>query len=492
MIQGIDWETAGETFGNLVKGVVDTIFTVAQETDWVAFGEGIGDFLDGIPWLDILSKVADTIWTAISGVIDGLFETTSGKVILGIGLVIAGAKGVGLANSALEMVNDFAKNFGLLPEGVTSVVPVLKEKIGEIAGDGGLLSRISSKASDVATKTGSHLGTIGSFVFSPQGLLIAGIAIGVALIIAHWDDIKKAAGEVKDWCSEKFKALKESISESMKEVAKNTMEKWDCVRRGFEEFGNFLSNIFSRDWTNSFGFLGNILNSFGVNVSNIWGSIKRIFSGVTDFIAGVFTGDWGRAWRGVKDIFGGIWDGFSAIVKAPINTVIGILNALSDAVAFTVNSVGKMLNGLNIKIPDWVPGLGGKELKFNIPTWTPGKFPYLAKGGILKRGQLGILEGSGAEAVVPLEHNRRWIGKVSEEMARSNRSNLGEGASVDIVNKIVEGIVTAMIANQGNQPPINVNCYATLRTEDNEVLARAVTKGQQSLDYRTNPTPQYG
>ena len=44
----------------------------------------------------------------------------------------------------------------------------------------------------------------------------------------------------------------------------------------------------------------------------------------------------------------------------------------------------------------------------------------------------------------------------------------------------------AMMNNNQNQPPINV--YATLYTEDNEVLARAVQKGQDSIDYRFNPS----
>ena len=44
------------------------------------------------------------------------------------------------------------------------------------------------------------------------------------------------------------------------------------------------------------------------------------------------------------------------------------------------------------------------------------------------------------------------------------------------------------VNGQGNRP-INVN--ATLYTENNEVLARAVNQGNRSLDKRYNPVSQY-
>ena len=42
----------------------------------------------------------------------------------------------------------------------------------------------------------------------------------------------------------------------------------------------------------------------------------------------------------------------------------------------------------------------------------------LEKGGVLKKGQVGLLEGNGAEAVVPLERNKYWVQAVAKEFAR--------------------------------------------------------------------------
>ena len=88
--------------------------------------------------------------------------------------------------------------------------------------------------------------------------------------------------------------------------------------------------------------------------------LTQALGGIINFITGVFTGNWQKAWQGVQDIFGGIFNGLVALAKAPLNLVIGAINGV--------------IKGLNkVKLPDWVPGIGGKGV--NIPT-----IPMLAEG----------------------------------------------------------------------------------------------------------------
>ncbi len=103
-----------------------------------------------------------------------------------------------------------------------------------------------------------------------------------------------------------------------------------------------------------------VLHSAVQSVAEILGGLVGILSGLIDFIVGTFTGDWGRAWQGVQNIFKSAFDALVGIAKAPINAVISMVNAA--------------IGGLNkIKIPEWVPGVGGKGI--NIPT-----IPMLWKG----------------------------------------------------------------------------------------------------------------
>ncbi|EAF6235970.1 phage tail tape measure protein [Listeria monocytogenes] len=164
------------------------------------------------------------------------------------------------------------------------------------------------------------------------------------------------------------------------------------------------------------GFLGNVFGGILKNFENFYNAGKRIFNGFIDFITGVFTGDWSKAWNGIVDIFGGIFDGISAVAKAPINAMIGLINGF--------------LGGLNnIKIPDWVPGVGGKGFKIST-------IPYLAKGGHLVNGQAIVGEAgpelltakNGKTTVTPLsdDEKRKGIGgKVGSNITLEQHNHFG-------------------------------------------------------------------
>lgn len=89
-------------------------------------------------------------------------------------------------------------------------------------------------------------------------------------------------------------------------------------------------------------------------------NVMTILRNLIDFIKNVFTGNWKGAWENISNIFKNIVEAFVKIFKMPINGIIDMINGF--------------LKGLNnIKIPDWVPGVGGKG--FNISL-----IPRLKKG----------------------------------------------------------------------------------------------------------------
>lgn len=133
------------------------------------------------------------------------------------------------------------------------------------------------------------------------------------------------------------------------------------------------------------GIFTSVLGAAIQGIGPIVESITQIFQGLIDFITNVFSGNWSAAWDGIVSIFSGIVSGIAAIFKAPINAIISGINTF--------------LNGLNsIKIPDWVPGVGG--MGFNIPN-----IPMLAKGGFTEG--ITIAGEAGTEAVISFDHNVR-------------------------------------------------------------------------------------
>ena len=204
--------------------------------------------------------------------------------------------------------------------------------------------------------------------------------------------------------------------------------KGDEIQAMLAQFDEWLTGVFATDWTEIFGpVLGGAFNAFFQNIENVWNGIKQIFNGVIDFIRGVFTGDWDRAWKGLGEVLRGIVSTWVAIVKAPINGIIGILNAAIGG----INSLINGLNHLRIDIPDWVPGIGGGTLGFNIPHVPT--IPLLASGGVLLRGA-AIVGEAGPELLQQLG-NRTIVQPLSGgESAAARGTAAAKQRSAPVIN----------------------------------------------------------
>ena len=172
---------------------------------------------------------------------------------------------------------------------------------------------------------------------------------------------------------------------------------WDTVKAWLVNFGNTVNQI----WTNFSNMVGNAIAAIGQKFPMLgaylqgwWESIqaavdnvKAIFQNIIDFISNVFSGNWSAAWQNIVNIFGNLFGMIVNLAKAPIN---GVISA--------INWVISKINSISVTIPDWVPGVGGTTLGFNIPT-----IPQLAEGGVATSPTLAeIGEGGEPEAVMPL------------------------------------------------------------------------------------------
>lgn len=232
----INWDDFGMTLSDAALGILDTLLTALQGIDWGQIGKSIGTFLSNIDWWGIISKVGSAIWEAFSGVITSLFNSGSGTVFLAL---LAGIKGlksvfsmVDLKGAALNFVSGGLKSLASLGTGILKdVLPKVASGVQTLLGSGGL-GKIVSGATGIVAKAGPILSSIGSVVFSPTGLLIGGVAAGVALIVTHWDDIKKAAKNVAKWVGEKWDDVKKWTSEKWGKISKNLSDKWDDLKEG--------------------------------------------------------------------------------------------------------------------------------------------------------------------------------------------------------------------------------------------------------------------
>lgn len=242
----------------------------------------------------------------------------------------------------------------------------------------------------IAAVIGPALVVIGTLMSS-----VTKITAGVKDLATVWSGLGKLFGLSGGWFAVAVIAIAALVAGLV--WAYNNVE-W--FRNGVNAFFQGVSDIAVEVFNFMGGYISNIFGGIIQNFQNFFDAGKRIFTGFIDFITGIFIGDWERAWNGVVNIFGGIFDMIAAMAKAPLNTMIGLINAF--------------LGGLNnIKIPKWVPGVGGKG--FSIST-----IPYLAEGGHVLNGQAIVGEAgpelltnkNGKTTVTPLsdEEKRKGIG----------------------------------------------------------------------------------
>ena len=145
----------------------------------------------------------------------------------------------------------------------------------------------------------------------------------------------------------------------------------------------------------------NVLGAAIEGLKPVINALMGILQGIIDFVVGVFSGDWGKAWEGVKNIFKNIIDGIVAVFKFPINLIIEGINTF--------------LSGLNkLKIPDWVPGVGGKGI--NIPL-----IPKLEKGSEYTPDNFiaGDVNGKGGEIVANARGRKVFTAAETSEILKN-------------------------------------------------------------------------
>lgn len=165
---------------------------------------------------------------------------------------------------------------------------------------------------------------------------------------------------------------------------------WQRVQPLIQAFGNLVSLI-ATSLAPVLANLGTVvlggLEAAFVAIAPYIENVITILTNLIEFITNVFSGNWSAAWQNVVNIFGSVFGMIVNLAKVPINAVIS-----------AINWVISKINSISVTIPDWVPGVGGTTLGFNIPT-----IPALAAGGVATAPTLAMIgEGGEPEAVMPL------------------------------------------------------------------------------------------
>lgn len=328
-----------------------------------------------------------------------------------------------LVNPLIELMQNAASWIANLDDGTKKMivtVAAIAAAIGPllivlgkvISSVGSLIGAVPQIISGFSKVGSAFSGFVGLIAAHP---IVAAIAAVIAIIATLWTKcewfrnlvkslfewLMSMTSKVSGWVVSAFQTISDALTALHKSVS-STVDKMTTV---FKTIVEFLKNAFVQGWTAAFKTIGGTAEALFSTLSSVWTNIKAIFTGIIDFIKNVFTGNWRAAWQNVVDVFGNVFSMIGNLVKAPINAVITLLNSAIDGI-----------NAIAIEMPNWVPGVGGRRLGFNIPN-----IPMLASGGELISGMAIVAEAGpelvaqvgGRTVVTPLSGTSKNSGQIS-------------------------------------------------------------------------------
>lgn len=195
--------------------------------------------------------------------------------------------------------------------------------------------------------------------------------------------------------------------------------------------------------------------------------------GIIQFIRGVFTGDWGKAWEGIKNIFGGMWESVEKTAKGAIDYVVNLVRDLPGRIRdllYHMTNIGKdigsaILNGITsglsaavriggdifTKMKDGLTGAlksawngivntlntASNAIEVDVGPWTFGlpdnmwRGLRLAQGGIIDSPTIAMLGEQGREVVVPLDRPDRATQLINQT---------GIGGETVVINQTINAL----------------------------------------------------
>lgn len=229
---------------------------------------------------------------------------------------------------------------------------------------------------------------------------------------AAWDFIVGVWETVSTWFDENvIQPVAQFFSDMWNGIKNAASTAWNIIKGVWAVVSGWFKNHIIQPVANFFTGMWDGLKN-GAKLA--WDGIKSVFGVVVDWFKEKFS----KAWQAVKDVFstgGKVFDGIKDGIVSAFKTVVNaIIRGINKVIAIPFNAI----NGILDKIQG-VSIAGIEPFKNLISRLPVPEIPELAQGGVLKRGQVGLLEGDGAEAVVPLDQNKKWIAATAAQLKKA-------------------------------------------------------------------------
>ena len=301
-IKGFKSVDIWKSIKKIFKGFIDSIkkfFGIHSPSKVFAeFGENI---ILGL--IEGMIDAGGALWSNVSSIFMSLYDNITG-VFKGIGQWFSGI---------------FNFTFGgSLWANVSSIFYSLYNNII------GIFKTLYNNITNIFKDIGSWFADVFNFTFG--GELWSNVS---ATFIALYDNITGMFSGIGSWFADVFNFT--FGGELWSNVSATFIALYDNITGMFSGIGSWFADRFNF--------------TFG---EKLWSNVSSIFKTLYKNITGVFSG--------IKDWWSNLFDGWAAVIKAPINAIIGMFRTVLQA-----------LNKISFSIPDWVPGIGGNSFGINLP-----------------------------------------------------------------------------------------------------------------------------
>lgn len=358
--------------------------------------EALPDILDaGIELIQSLAQgltngiptILSTAITIVSQLASTLIQNVPQIVQTGIQLLL------GLANGILQAVPQLLQELpGIITqmvENILSCIPMIIECGIEL-----LTSLVDALPQIIDTIVSVLPEIISSIIEALLSHIDEIIQAGVKLLVALIDALPQIIDTICKALPQIIEAITGALLEHLDDMIYAGVDLFMALITNLAEIKNALDSKMPE-------IIASIVRAIGECLGEMWEAGKRLMN---------------KLWQGLKEVAPNIASWFKDFLH---NLFIQDVNVQVDTSSLKSSATAKITN----------------------KSTSARKH---AKGGVVEKGEIALLEGDGAEAVVPLHQNRMWISRVAQDMknaldyCQSSSGSKNDNALLELIYELLE------------------------------------------------------